>query len=181
MGVPQNETTRRHLLAGIAGGAGLLGASAIFSAPVADAAEQHDSGSGLEGGWRARVTIASGPIQGVGQFLFTYARGGGLVESSNFDEMPPVPPAYGSWVNTRGQTFQSTYVFFTTVLADANDVGAGWQFSGSGKIKESIQLRNDGDTYSSDLTYQLFDTEDQPLRGQSGVGKALARRIRVEF
>jgi hypothetical protein len=63
------------------------------------------------------------------------------------------PPAYGSWTNTGGGAFQSSYAFFTTVLADADDVGAGWQFSGSGKLKETIQLRNDHDSYSSNLTY----------------------------
>jgi len=158
-----------------------LGVSAIFAPTIADAGEQHGSSPGLEGGWRARVTIASGPIAGVGQFLFTYALGGGLVESSNFDEMPPVPPAYGSWVTTGGLNFQSTYVFFTTVLADPNDVGAGWQVSGSGKIKEAIQLKNDRNSYASNLSYQLFDSNDGPLLGQSGVGKAVGRRIQVEF
>jgi hypothetical protein len=136
------------------------------------------SAPSLEGGWRAHVTFASGPLKGVPfQFLITYAAGGGMVESSNFDEVPPVPPAYGSWARTGPQNFKSTYVFFATKTANAKDVTKGWTFSGVGVLNENIAQGKTGDAYSSSISYQLFDAEDKPLTGQSGTGSVTASRI----
>jgi hypothetical protein len=136
---------------------------------------------GLEGGWRVRVTIETGPFAGSQQFLVVYSAGGGMVESSNFDEEPPVPPAYGSWVAIGESRFRSTYVFFTTEPVDRPDAAAGWGFSGSGKFKESITVGPGGDDYTSRLSYELYDTTDERLAGQSGEGYAVGRRIIVEF
>jgi len=134
----------------------------------------------LEGGWRAHVTFASGPLKGVPfQFLITYSAGGGMVESSNFDEVPPVPPAYGSWGRTGPSNFKSTYIFWTTKTANAKDFTKGWTFSGIGVLNENISLSKTGDAYTSSISYQLFDTKDQPLTGQSGTGAITASRIIV--
>jgi len=134
----------------------------------------------LEGGWRAHVAFASGPLKGVPfQFLITYSAGGGLVESSNFDESPPVPPAYGSWGKTGGNTFKTTYIFWTTKAVATGDATKGWTFSGSGVLSESIALAGSGDAYTSTISYQLYDSKDQALNGQSGTGTAKASRIIV--
>jgi hypothetical protein len=135
----------------------------------------------LEGGWRAQVTIESGPLIGLQQFLLVYSAGGGMVESSNFDEVPPVPPAYGSWAATGDGNFRSTYVFFTTEQIDSCNPGAGWAFSGSGKLREAITVATTGNDYTSRLSYELFDTSDKLLPGQSGEGHSVACRIAVEF
>jgi hypothetical protein len=137
--------------------------------------------TGLEGSWRVEVTIATGPFVGVQQFLVMYSAGGGMVESSNFDEMPPVPPAYGSWEATGESTFRSTYVFFTTESVDGQNPGAGWAHSGSGKFQESITVGPNRLDYTSRLSYQLYDVADQPLPQQSGDGFGIGRRIVVEF
>lgn len=130
----------------------------------------------LEGGWRAHVGFTSGPLKGVPfQFLITYAAGGGMVESSNFDEAPPVPPAYGSWGRTGTNTFKSSYVFWTTKAAGAQ----GWTFSGSGVLDETISLDATGDAYTSTIHYQLYDDKDNPLTGQAGDGTVRASRIIV--
>jgi hypothetical protein len=50
-----------------------------------------------------------------------------------------------------------------------------------GKLKETIQLSEHRHSYASELGYQLFDTEDQPLPGQSCTGRVVRRHIRVEF
>jgi hypothetical protein len=136
---------------------------------------------GLEGAWRVQVTVESGPFRGSQQFLVMYSAGGGMVESSNFDEAPPVPPAYGSWVASGESGFRSTYVFFTTEAVDRLDAGAGWEFSGSGKFRESITVGPSGNDYTSRLSYELYDTADAPLAGQSGEGYGVGRRIVVEF
>jgi hypothetical protein len=134
----------------------------------------------LAGAWRAHVTFVSGPLKGVPfQFLITYAAGGGMVESSNFDEVPPVPPAYGSWARTGPSNFKSTYVFWTTKTANAKDFTKGWTFAGVGVLNENIALGKTGDAYSSSISYQLFDAEDKPLAGQSGTGSVTASRIIV--
>jgi hypothetical protein len=104
-----------------------------------------------------------------------------MVKSSNFDEAPPVPPAYGSWVTTGDGNFRSTYLFFTTAQVDRHDPGAGWAFSGSGKLHETITLSPDANSYTSRLSYELFDATDKPLPGQSGSGHAVGRRIVVEL
>jgi hypothetical protein len=110
-----------------------------------------------------------------------YSAGGGMMESSNFDAAPPVPPAYGSWATSVDGGFRSTYVFFTTEAVDRLDAGAGWEFSGSGKFREAITVGPNGDDYSSRLSYELYDTADALLAGQSGEGYAVGRRIAVEF
>ncbi len=128
----------------------------------------------LEGGWRSHVTFTSGPFKGVPfQFLITYSAGGGMVESSNFDEVPPVPPAYGSWGKTGANTFKNTYIFWTT----KGDASKGWTFSGSGILNEDITLSAAGDSYTSTIHYQLYDRKDQPVTGQSGDGTTKASRI----
>jgi hypothetical protein len=134
----------------------------------------------LEGGWRSHVTFTSGPFKGVPfQFLITYSAGGGMVESSNFDESPPVTPAYGSWGRTGANTFKNTYVFWTSKAVAPLDATRGWTFSGSGILNEDITLTAAGDSYTSTISYQLYDTKDQPLAGQSGTGTSTASRIIV--
>ena len=134
----------------------------------------------LEGAWRSHVTFTSGPFKGVPfQFLITYAAGGGLVESSNFDESPPVPPAYGSWGRTGANAFKSTYIFWTSKAAAPGDATKGWTFSGSGILSENIRLSSTGDSYTSGIAYQLYDAKDQPIAGQTGIGTSTASRIIV--
>jgi len=134
----------------------------------------------LEGGWRSRVTFTSGPFKGVPfQFLITYSAGGGMVESSNFDESPPVPPAYGSWGRTGTNTFKNTYIFWTSKAVAPGDAGKGWTFSGNGILNEDITLAPTGDSYTSRISYQLYDARDQPISGQSGAGTTTASRIIV--
>jgi hypothetical protein len=84
-------------------------------------------------------------------------------------------------VATGEGTFRSTYVFFTTEQADPHDPGAGWAFSGSGKLREAITIGPSGDDYTGRLSYGLFDTADEPLAGQTGDGHSVGRRIVVEF
>jgi hypothetical protein len=167
---------RRFVVAFLIGLA-LLGTAACSKSSPAGAPAKTSS---LEGGWRAHVTFGSGPLKGVPfQFLIMYAAGGGMVESSNFDEVPPVPPAYGSWGRTGPSNFKSTYIFWTTKTANAKDVAKGWTFSGIGVLNENIALSKTGDAYSSSISYQLYDTEDKPLSGQSGTGSVTASRIIV--
>ena len=175
-------TTRRQFLGRSTAGVGLLGVGALL-ATASPACAQTDDENALLGAWRAHVAIDSGPLAGVPfQFLLAYAAGGGMVESSNFDEAPPVPPAYGSWVATGQRTFRSTYLFFTTSPPGSPNTlaTAGWSFSGTGKLREQITLGRDGSTYSSRLYYQLFDANDKALPGQLGAGHATASRIGPE-
>src|SRR4051812_3339242 len=53
----------------------------------------------LEGAWRSRVQFSSGdfaPVKDL-EFLYVFNRGGTMTESSNYDSLPPSPPAYGVW------------------------------------------------------------------------------------
>src|SRR5215470_16575102 len=72
------------------------------------------SGAGLEGAWRASIQFADGALAPAKdlQFLYVFNPGGTLVESSNYDEAPPVPPAYGIWRSLGNRRFEAKYVFF---------------------------------------------------------------------
>ena len=165
------KRTARSLLAVLV----LSAAAACNGASESDRPEQS-----LEGGWRTRVSFGTGPLKGRPyQFLVTYSAGGGMVASSNFDQSPPVAPAYGSWGRIRERTFKNTYMFWTTKPASPGDAARGWTFSGSGVLTEDISLSSNGDTYTSRVSYQLFDAGDQPLAGQTGSGTATGSRIIV--
>ena len=169
----------RHRRAATVCAIALITGLAAGTSSVVASNRPRSSGS-LEGGWRARVTFTTGPLKGVPfQFLLTYAAGNGMVESSNLDESPPVPPAYGTWQQTGRHTYKNTYVFWTTKIANPHDLTQGWTFAGSGLLTEKITLANAGNAYESTITYRLYDATDKPLPGQSGTGHASARRITI--
>ena len=51
----------------------------------------------LVGAWRSNVQFKSGAFASITdlEFMYVFNAGGTLTESSNYDGVPPVPPAYG--------------------------------------------------------------------------------------
>jgi hypothetical protein len=157
-----------------------LAVTGLGAGALAASGHRNSGASSLVGAWRAHVTFTTGPLKGIPfQFLLTYAAGGGMVESSNLDENPPVPPAYGAWRSAGTRRLKSKYIFWTTKVADPTDLTQGWTFAGSGVLEEHITLSRDGNAYTSAITYQLYDTRDMPLVGQAGTGRVHATRITV--
>jgi len=137
----------------------------------------------LVGAWRSHVQFSAGvlaPVKDL-EFLYVFNAGGTLTESSNYDAMPPVPPAYGEWRPAGAGRFEAKYTFFTT--SPPSDVkalatGAGWPPAGSGVLTERITLGADGRSYDSAITLEMFDAGGKPVAGGGG---ATAHATRAGF
>jgi hypothetical protein len=137
----------------------------------------------LVGAWRADVQFTGGAFAATKdlQFLYTFNSGGTMTESSNYDGVPPVPPAYGVWRETAANQFEAKYVFFTTrPPGDFKDLsgGGGWLPSGHGTLAERYTLAADGRTFESTVTLELFDMAGKPV---AGGGEAHAHGERIAF
>ena len=126
--------------------------------------------SALVGAWRASVQFTAGvmaPVKDL-EFLSVFNTGGTLVESSNYDAAPPVPPAYGEWRQTERGRFEAKYTFFSTNPPgelESLAQGGGWLPAGFGVLTEKIALAEDGRSYESSLTLELFDAAGKPVAG----------------
>ena len=134
----------------------------------------------LVGAWRGSVQFESGayaPIKDL-EFMYAFHADGTMTESSNYDAAPPVPPAYGAWRALGPSEFEAKYEFFSTAPTppDAFKNGAGWNPSGRGVLTERIRLSEDGNAFTSTLTYEAFDMRGTPAPGG---GKATARAVRL--
>lgn len=167
-----------HTTAALAGAllacAGCAPAPAPATAPAASAAT-------LAGAWKSSVQLDSGAFASVKDlmFMYAYAADGTLLESSNYDAAPPVPPAYGSWRHVDGNRFEARYAFFTTrpaTRAEAAAAGGGWLPAGHGQITEQITLAADGQSYEATLQLDLFDVSGKPAEG-GGTGTVHAQRM----
>jgi hypothetical protein len=113
------------------------------------------------------------------EFMTVFNAGGTMTESSNFDGVPPVPPAYGVWRRTGERTFQARYEFWVTKPPTAFDElakGGGWAPNGYGTLAETITLAADGRSYASTLSYSFFDTAGKHAEG-GGTATAIAARV----
>lgn len=134
----------------------------------------------LVGAWRGTVQFRGGvlaPVKDL-EFLYVFNAGGTMTESSNYDGVPPVPPAYGEWRAGAAGRFEARYTFFTTrPPADLKTItsGGGWLPAGSGVLTEHIALSADGHSYDSQLSLELFDAAGKPAPG-GGEGSVHATR-----
>src|SRR4051794_9931063 len=69
----------------------------------------------LAGAWRGKVTFPSGmfSLEGL-EYMYVFNAGGTMTESSNYDGVPPVTPAYGIWRKTGPLTYEAKYQWFQT-------------------------------------------------------------------
>jgi len=126
--------------------------------------------SALVGAWRSSVQFHGGAFAAIKdlEFLSVFNAGGTMTESSNYDGLPPVPPAYGEWRATGPDRFEAKYTFFTTnPPKDVSSLatGGGWSPGGSGVLTERFQVAADGKSYDSNLTLELFDATGKPAPG----------------
>jgi hypothetical protein len=136
----------------------------------------------LIGAWRSSLQFESGAFAAVKdlEFMYVFNAGGTLTESSNYDGAPPVPPAYGLWREVGPNEFEAKYEFFATAPSEpeAFAKGTGWLPAGRGVITERIRLAADGQTFTSTLRYEAFDSTDKPAEGG---GEARGRATRIQF
>ena len=159
----------------------LLGA-ACRPAPEARSPADHPT-SDLVGQWRSRLQFSTGafaPIKDL-EFMYVFGPGGTMTESSNYDAAPPVPPAYGIWREVGPRKFEAKYEFYVTKAPGAFAEiakGGGWGPAGRGVFVERISLSEDGDSFTSTITYEQFDPAGKAAEGG---GEATGRGVRLKF
>jgi len=137
----------------------------------------------LVGAWRSSVQFEAGAFAEIKdlEFMYVFHSDGTMTESSNYDAAPPVPPAYGVWRAAGPNEFEAKYEFYATKPSDPDAFknGAGWMPAGHGVLTERIKLADDGNAFTSTLTYEPFDQRGEPTTG-GGTAKTRAVRIRFE-
>ena len=143
---------------------------------------QTSASNELAGAWRGPVTFTSGMFAGLKglEYMYVFNAGGTMTESSNYDGVPPVPPAYGVWRKTGARTFEAKYQWFQTRAAKTSDEmvkQGGFMPDGHGTITQTITLAADGNSFTSRVAVAMFDNAGKSL-GASTTGTATATRIR---
>jgi hypothetical protein len=137
----------------------------------------------LTGEWRAALQFTSGAFASVRdlEFMYAFNQGGTMTESSNYDASPPVPPAYGIWRKVGDRQFEAKYEFYVTRAPAAfGEIakGGGWAPAGRGVFVERITVSENGDSFSSRIRYDQYDTAGKPAEGG---GEATGRGVRLKF
>ena len=136
----------------------------------------------IVGAWRSSPQFTSGVFASTRdlQFLYVFNVGGTMTESSNYDQAPPVPPAYGEWRATGPNAYEARYIFFTTMPPkDPKSIATGgWAPAGHGVLVERIQVSADGRSFDSTMQMDLFDMAGRMVEGG---GQAHAHGVRAGF
>lgn len=149
----------------------------------APAAARDTATADLVGQWRSRLQFTSGAFAPIGdlEFMYVFNQGGTMTESSNYDASPPVPPAYGIWRKVGPTEFEAKYEFYVTKAPAAfGEIakGGGWAPAGRGVFVERITVSRDGESFTSKITYEQFDTAGKPVEGG---GEATGRGVKLTF
>jgi hypothetical protein len=141
------------------------------------------AGLDLTGAWEAQITFHDGAFAAIHdlRFLYAFNAGGTMTESSNYDAVPPVPPAYGIWRAAGGGSYEASYTFYTTrppASLDEIARGGGWPPAGHGVLTEHISLSDDGQSFTSELVLVLYDQDGRQIEGG---GTASGRASRMRF
>jgi ABC-type transport system substrate-binding protein len=137
---------------------------------------------GLAGAWKSTIEFQGGALaafKGL-EFMYVFAAGGTMTESSNYDAAPPVPPAYGIWREVGPDRYEARYEFYTTrpaaTPAESTLASGGWLPAGYGVLRETITLAPDGRTFDSTIRLDLYDPSGKPIEG-GGTGTSRGRRM----
>ena len=138
---------------------------------------------GLAGAWRGKVQFKTGAFAAIGdlEFMYVFNAGGTMTESSNYDASPPVAPAYGVWRKVGVRQYEARYAYFwTKAPANFEEIakGGGWSPGGHGVLSQKITLAEDGNSFDSVITYEVFDQQGRPTEGSS---EASANGVRMKF
>ena len=137
----------------------------------------------LVGAWKGKVQFKTGAVAEIKdfEFMWVFNNGGTMTESSNYDGVPPTPPAYGIWKKIGDNQYEARYEFyFTKIPASYEDMtkAGGFMPAGYGVLTEKITLSDDGKSYKSTIKYDSFDqTGKQMTFGD----EAAAEAKRMEF
>jgi hypothetical protein len=135
----------------------------------------------LVGAWKGKVQFKTGVYSEIKDFEFMYVfnSGGTMTESSNYDGVPPTPPAYGIWEKTGEKEYRARYEFYwNKVPASYEELAkaGGFPNAGYGVLSENITLSDDGKSYSSTIKFNLYDqTGKQTVFNEEGA--VVAKRM----
>jgi hypothetical protein len=137
----------------------------------------------LEGAWQGKVQFTTGAFAQTKdlEFMYAFAPGGTMTESSNYDAAPPVPPAYGVWKKVGTRKYEAKYRFYQSQAVSSADElvkGGGWAPGGYGVLTQTITLSADGNSFDSALHLDLFDKDGKAM---AGGGDASASGTRLGF
>jgi hypothetical protein len=116
----------------------------------------------IVGAWKGKVQFNNGIYAEIKDFEFMYVfnSGGTMTESSNYDGVPPTPPAYGIWKKIGDKKYEARYEFYWNKVPDNYEElvkGGGFANAGYGVLLEKITLSEDGKSYRSTINFNLFD------------------------
>jgi hypothetical protein len=160
-------------------------AIALFAGagPTICVAQSGNGSDNLAGAWRGKVQFTSGAFAELKdlEYMYAFAAGGTMTESSNYDAVPPVPPAYGVWKKTGPRKYEAKYQFYQTkAVSSADDLikGGGWLPDGYGTLTQKFTLSADGNSFDSRITLEMFDKQGKAV---TGGGEAAASGTRIRF
>ena len=135
------------------------------------------------GAWKEKLQFQSGAFAETKdlEFMYVFNAGGTMTESSNYDAAPPVPPAYGIWKHVGDNDYEARYEFYITRIpspAESSASSGGWLPSGHGVFKEKITVSQDGNSFTSTISYEVFDQLGKPTPGG---GEAKGHGVRLQF
>jgi hypothetical protein len=162
---------------------GLMIALFASSCTTVISTKTETDGDGLVGAWKGKVQFKTGAFAAVTDldFLYVFNAGGTMTESSNYDAAPPVTPAYGVWKKTGPRHYEAKYVYYWTKAPAALDEitkGGGWSPGGHGVLTQTITLSEDGNSFDSTISYEVFDQQGKPTDPTS---EATAKGMRIKF
>jgi hypothetical protein len=141
-------------------------ALAATGAISASAANPDSSANQLVGSWQ--LTVNRGPALPPVKGLTTYTSDGTLIGTAN---VVVRGPAHGVWEHVSGRVYADTHYFFRF-----DPTGT---LLGSQKIRETVQLAQDGDSYTAVAISDQFDPNGN-LTASGLRATITATRIRVE-
>jgi hypothetical protein len=145
--------------------------------------EQNPQPDNIVGAWKGKVQFNTGVFAEINdfEFMWVFNSGGTMTESSNYDGVPPTPPAYGIWKKTGDKQYEARYEFYwNKVPASFEDLAkaGGFPNAGYGVLSEKITLSDDGKSYNSTIKFNLFDQSDKQTVFND---EATAEAKRMEF
>jgi hypothetical protein len=141
-------------------------ALASTGAISASAANDDSSANQLVGSWE--LTVNRGPALPPVKGLTTYTTGHSLIGTAN---VVVRGPAHGAWEHVSGRLYADTHIFFRF-----DPTGT---FIGSQKIRETVELAQDGDSYTAVAISDQFDPNGN-LTASGLRATITATRIKVE-
>ncbi|MBE0538411.1 MAG: hypothetical protein IH620_01760 [Ignavibacterium sp.] len=139
----------------------------LFSLLIA-CSKTRDRNINIVGAWKGKVQFNNGEYAAIKDFEFMYVfnAGGTMTESSNYDGVPPTPPAYGIWKKNGDKQYEARYEFYwNKVPATFEDLvkTGGFTNAGYGVLLEKITLSEDGKSYSATINFNLFDQNGKQI------------------